>query len=70
LLVLWEGYDAFYGREANTKLTAEVVKMTWSRFFDSYEPMHALVAERSPLNVQGMLQVDVMSPAECTAELL
>jgi GNAT superfamily N-acetyltransferase len=45
--VLWEGYNAFYGREGSTKLTDEVVRMTWSRFFDSYEPVHAMVAERA-----------------------
>jgi GNAT superfamily N-acetyltransferase len=45
--VLWDGYNAFYGREGRTKLTDEVVRMTWSRFFDSYEPVHAVVAERA-----------------------
>jgi GNAT superfamily N-acetyltransferase len=43
--VLWEGYNAFYGRSGDTALAAEVTQMTWSRLFDSYEPMHALVAE-------------------------
>jgi GNAT superfamily N-acetyltransferase len=41
---LWDGYNAFYGRSASTALPLEVSQMTWSRFFDSYEPMHALVA--------------------------
>jgi GNAT superfamily N-acetyltransferase len=45
--VLWEGYNAFYGREGSTKLPTEIVQMTWSRFFDSYEPVHAVVAERA-----------------------
>jgi GNAT superfamily N-acetyltransferase len=44
-LVLWEGYNAFYGRSDDTALSAEITEMTWSRFFDAYEPMHALVAE-------------------------
>jgi GNAT superfamily N-acetyltransferase len=44
-LVLWEGYNAFYGRSDDTALPAEITEMTWSRFFDAYEPMHALVAE-------------------------
>lgn len=44
---LWDGYNAFYGRAGKTALPPEVTHMTWSRFFDSYEPMHALVAERS-----------------------
>jgi GNAT superfamily N-acetyltransferase len=39
---LWEGYNRFYERVA----APEVTEMTWSRFFDSYEPVHALVAEQ------------------------
>jgi GNAT superfamily N-acetyltransferase len=45
-LPLWEGYNAFYGRSGPTALAADVTRMTWSRFFDSYEPVHALIAER------------------------
>lgn len=45
-LPLWDGYNAFYGRSGPTALSAEITAMTWSRFFDAYEPMHALVAER------------------------
>jgi GNAT superfamily N-acetyltransferase len=44
---LWEGYNAFYGRVGETALPADVTQMTWSRFFDAYEPMHAMVAESS-----------------------
>jgi GNAT superfamily N-acetyltransferase len=44
--ILWDGYNAFYGREGKTALLNAITKMTWSRFFDGYEPMHALVAER------------------------
>jgi GNAT superfamily N-acetyltransferase len=44
-LPLWEGYNKFYGRSGATALPAEVTQMTWARFFDAYEPMHALVAE-------------------------
>lgn len=43
---LWEGYNSFYGRTGATALPEEITLMTWSRFFDAYEPMHALVAER------------------------
>ena len=43
--VLWDGYNAFYGRHGATALPAEITLTTWSRFFDAYEPMHALVAE-------------------------
>ncbi|HZR55316.1 MAG TPA: GNAT family N-acetyltransferase [Terriglobales bacterium] len=45
--ILWDGYNAFYGREGKTALPETITKMTWARFFDAYEPMHALVAERS-----------------------
>jgi len=43
---LWEGYNRFYGRSGPTALAPEITQMTWSRFFDAYEPMHAWVAER------------------------
>ena len=43
---LWDGYSAFYGRSGGTALAPEITRMTWSRFFDAYEPVHALVAER------------------------
>ena len=43
---LWEGYNAFYGRAGATALADEITNLTWSRFFDGYEPIHALVAER------------------------
>jgi GNAT superfamily N-acetyltransferase len=42
---LWDGYNAYYGRSGSTALPPEVTHTTWSRFFDEYEPMHALVAE-------------------------
>ena len=45
--VLWDGYNAFYGRSGATALAPEITRMTWSRFFDPYEPVYALVAEES-----------------------
>jgi len=45
--LLWDGYNAFYGRKEQTALPDAITNMTWSRFFDEYEPMHALVAENS-----------------------
>ena len=45
-LPLWEGYNAFYGRAGTTALDPAITVMTWSRFFDPDEPVHALVAER------------------------
>jgi len=44
---LWDGYNAFYGRSGETVLPPDITRTTWSRFFDEYEPMHALVAESS-----------------------
>jgi len=44
-LTLWDGYNKFYGRTGPTALPMEITQMTWARFFDAYEPMHALVAE-------------------------
>ena len=46
-LPLWEGYNAFYKRVGPTALPLEITNMTWQRFFDGYEPMHALVAEEN-----------------------
>lgn len=43
---LWDGYNAFYGRKDQTALPEEITHRTWSRFFDAYEPMHAVVAEK------------------------
>jgi GNAT superfamily N-acetyltransferase len=40
-LPLWEGYNAFYGRT----LPCDISMVTWARFFDAYEPVHALAAE-------------------------
>ena len=51
---LWDGYNAFYGRAGETALSPEITRMTWSRFFDAYEPMHALVAE-SPTALVGLV---------------
>ena len=44
-LPLWDGYNAFYGRSGLTALKPEITAMTWARFFDGYEPVHALVAD-------------------------
>jgi GNAT superfamily N-acetyltransferase len=42
---LWDGYNAFYGRSGSTALPEEITHVTWERFFDPAEPVHALVAE-------------------------
>jgi GNAT superfamily N-acetyltransferase len=45
-LPLWEGYNRFYGRFDATALPEAITQTTWSRFFDAYEPVHAIVAEQ------------------------
>ena len=45
-LPLWEGYNAFYGRSGATALPMPITQTTWQRFFDAYEPVHAVVAEQ------------------------
>jgi len=43
---LWDGYNAFYGREGETALSSAVTESTWRRILDPAEPVHGLVAER------------------------
>ena len=68
-LPLWEGYNAFYGRTGAKALPDEVTQATWGRFFDVYEPMHALVAEegRALLGVAHYLyhRSTIMVEATC-----
>jgi GNAT superfamily N-acetyltransferase len=45
-LPLWDAYNAFYERSGETTLPRDITLLTWTRFFDGYEPMHAMVAER------------------------
>ena len=45
-LELWNGYNKFYGRHGATALDPEITRVTWGRFFDAYEPVYALVAEK------------------------
>ena len=54
-LLLWQGYNRFYGRPS---LPAEITQMTWSRLFDAYEPVNALVAERN-MAVPDLPETDV-----------
>jgi len=44
-LPLWEGYNRFYGRFGATALSDEITQMTWERFFEDGEPVHAMVAD-------------------------
>ena len=41
---LWDGYNAFYGRQDSTALPEAITRATWERFFDAAEPVHALIA--------------------------
>ena len=43
---LWNGYNAFYGREGATALAPAITQATWQRFLDPAEPVFALVALR------------------------
>lgn len=42
---LWDDYNAFYGRQAQTALPSEITQIAWQRFLDPCEPVFALVAE-------------------------
>jgi GNAT superfamily N-acetyltransferase len=44
-LPMWIGYNRFYGRFGDTALADDITMITWSRFLDPHEPVHALVAE-------------------------
>lgn len=46
-LKLWDGYNAFYQRVGPTAVSSAVTETTWARFFDSYEPIHCIVAEEN-----------------------
>jgi hypothetical protein len=39
--LFWNGYQTFY----KTKIPAQTTDITWARFFESDEPVYALVAE-------------------------
>ena len=41
---MWDGYNRFYGRP---DFSVEITDITWARFLDSAEPVHALVAEEN-----------------------
>ncbi len=54
-LPLWDGYNRFYGRFDATALPREITRLTWARFFDGLEPMHAMVAERDDGTLVGLV---------------
>ncbi len=45
-LVLWDGYNAFYGRSGATALSPEITAMTWARRFDAPGPVPGRVGAR------------------------
>ena len=45
-LPLWDGYNAFYGRQGDTALDSNITETTWVRFLTDHEPVHAFVAEQ------------------------
>jgi GNAT superfamily N-acetyltransferase len=51
---LWDGYNAFYGRSGATALPDQITRVTWSRFLDPSEPVHALLAA-SPQGLLGLV---------------
>jgi GNAT superfamily N-acetyltransferase len=42
--ILWDEYNAFYGRSGPTALDSAVTELTWERFFDAASPVNCLVA--------------------------
>jgi GNAT superfamily N-acetyltransferase len=45
--LLWDSYNAFYGRSGPTALDPAITEITWERFFNPREPVNALVAVES-----------------------
>ena len=54
-LPLWDGYNAFYERAGPTAVSDAMTRLTWQRFFDANEPMHALVAEADDGRLVGLV---------------
>jgi len=52
--LLWDGYNAFYGREGETALPAAITDTTWARFHDAAEPVFALVAQGTDGRLLGL----------------
>jgi len=46
-LPLWNSYNAFYGRHGPTALDLTITEVTWARFLNDHEPVHAFVAEQN-----------------------
>lgn len=46
-LPLWDGYNAFYGRQGESALNLNITQTTWARFLNKNEPINAFVAEQN-----------------------
>lgn len=44
-LLLWEGYNAFYGRHGSSALDPAIPRASWQRFLEPAEPMFTNVVE-------------------------
>lgn len=54
-LPLWDGYNAFYGRQGATALPLQITESTWARFFNPTEPVFAWVAEDADGKLVGLV---------------
>ena len=52
---LWDGYNAFYGREGTTVLPESITAKTWERFLNPDEPVHAQVAVDHKGQIVGLV---------------
>lgn len=52
---LWDGYNAFYGREGTTALPESITAKTWERFLNPDEPVHAQVAVDHKGQIVGLV---------------
>jgi RimJ/RimL family protein N-acetyltransferase len=52
--LLWDGYNAFYGRSAATALPEQITEATWERFFRNEEPVYAQVAVNGDGSIVGI----------------
>ena len=52
---LWDGYNAFYGREGTTALPEPITAKTWERFLNPDEPVHAMVATDHRDHIVGLV---------------
>jgi GNAT superfamily N-acetyltransferase len=54
---LWDGYNAFYGREGETALNEAITAKTWARFFVEGDPVRAFVAVNPANEIIGIVHL-------------